>query len=195
MKRIRVALAAKACDVNIVGTNARCLELIAIGAPEIEMGFQAGPSVEPARQIRFGMAAGPERLDDLLAHLAATQPQRRADRNHEILRPAPELSCERFDGGGRNPVHRASPPRMHGGRNRQTPVPDQERGAVGDANDQCRRRIVTRHGISGRAQPRTVVAAPGQRDLTAMDLVEQSQAVSRHTGTGGHLRPVRLVVA
>ena len=179
----------------IVGRNARSLELIAIGAPEIEMRFRAGAPVEPALQIRVDMAAGPERVDDLLPHLATTRTQGRADRHHEILGPAPELSCERFDRGGRDPVHRASPPGMHGGRNLQTPVPDQERGAVGDANHKGNRRIITHHGISGRAPPRTIVLASGQRDLTAMDLGEQSQAVRRHAGTVGHLCPFRFIVA
>lgn len=174
-----------------VGGHARAFELLAVGTPQVEVRPAARLASEPARNHLVIVPRPTESVDDLLAHLPAAAAQRWADRDDQVLRTAAEVLLQRGDGQRGNPLHGAAPAGMNRRNDAEPPIADQDRRAVGHANDEGQRPIVADEAVGLWSQ--SVQAADDYR--VAVDLVQQSETVGLYTGELGHAGPFGVAVA
>lgn len=113
---------AQSAPMNIRRVDTCGLQLVHVCSPEVEVRTPARLASEPAIDRAARVPGRDERVDDFLAHLTAADAQRRADRDHEVVRSRTERIRERTHRRGRYPMHRAAPSRMDGGNRSIAPI-------------------------------------------------------------------------
>src|SRR6187200_372253 len=95
MKDVRMRSGAQAGREDALRPQPRPLQLLAVGAPQIEIGPSRRAGLEPPLDAPLVVPGRPEHLDDLGAHLATTRAEARSDRGDQVLWAAPEFPRQR----------------------------------------------------------------------------------------------------
>ena len=177
------------------GFHAGCLELIAIGAGEVQVKTSAGTDAEPPLDGRFAMPGGSERLNHLVADFAAADVQAGADRGDEIPRARAELASHRLHTRLNRPLNRAPPAGMNRSDHRPGLVGQQNRGAIGHPHANHHLRVVSHDGVAFRRGPAVAITATGNRDLRLVHLLYQPDPGDRDAKRVPERLPLPVVSA
>ena len=179
-----------------VRVEAGALELIAVGALEIQERPIAGARREPRGDRRAVGAAGAERVDDFRTDLPAARAQARADRGDQVRRAA-----IRTPSASRAPPRPAAPaavprqPACAAPTTSRHRIVQQDRRAVRDAHADRDDGIVGDDDVGLRAGPGTARRAPARAPTTWMPwtCLTSSRRSARHAQRRGHGAPLALV--
>lgn len=133
MEPVGVTGGAQAADEYLRCRHAGTLELVGVGAPDVE-NQRPCPANEPSLAVHLAPAPGVERLHQLLPHFVATRTDTRADRHRQRVGQGLTSLGERANGRSRHVGGSTAPPGMRGRDDATGSVSGQNRRAICDLN-------------------------------------------------------------